>query len=334
VSPGWRSPSEQSPQATPEPAEQQVEEYLTWLRVEKGRSANTLSAYRNDLRRYLAWLEERARPLDAVTESDVEAYIAELRAGDRAPASVKRSMVTVRSLHRFLALEGEAATDPAADVAVPRVPRGLPKALSEDEVGALLGAVTGGGPFDRRDRAILETLYGAGLRISELVGLSLADVDLEDKLLRVYGKGDKERVVPVGRPAQAALADWIAHGRPPVEPKQWRSRGDAEAVFLNTRGGRLSRQGAWQIVRKYGDRVGLGSRLTPHVLRHSCATHMLDHGADIRVVQELLGHASITTTQLYTLVSTDRLWTVYKAAHPRATLRSQAGGDERGPEFS
>lgn len=297
----------------------EVEEFLSWLRVEKGRSANTLAAYRSDLRRYCGWLTERGRPLTEVREADIADHVGWLRSTGRAPSSVKRAMVSVRSLHRFLTLEGESGPDPAADVAVPRVPRGLPKALTEDEVGSLLDAVTGNEPFDRRDRAILEVLYGTGLRISELVGLSSADVDLEDRLLRVFGKGSKERVVPIGRPAQAALAEWIARGRPAVVPERWRSRGDSEAVLLNTRGGRLSRQGAWGIVRKYGDRVGLEGRLTPHVLRHSCATHMLDHGADIRIVQELLGHASITTTQLYTLVSTDRLFSVYREAHPRAT---------------
>ncbi len=298
----------------------EAEEFLTWLRVEKGRSSNTLDAYRNDLVRYVGWLAGRHRPLAEVTEADIADHVAWLRSAGRAPSSVKRAMVSVRSLHRFLALEGGAEIDPSADVAVPRVPRGLPKALTEDEVASLLAAPGGGGPLVRRDRAILEVLYGTGLRISELVGLSLADVDLEDRLLRVFGKGSKERVVPVGRPAQGALADWIAHGRPLLEPDRWRSRHDAEAVFVNTRGGRLSRQGAWGVVRKYGDRVGLAGRLTPHVLRHSCATHMLDHGADIRIVQELLGHASITTTQLYTLVSTERLWSVYRSAHPRALM--------------
>jgi integrase/recombinase XerD len=175
----------------------------------------------------------------------------------------------------------------------------------------------------RRDRAILEVLYGTGVRVSELVGLSLGDVDLVAARMRVFGKGSKERVVPVGRHAAAALEAWFADpGRPALVPVQWRRRGDADAVFLNARGGRLTRQGAWGVVARHGDAVGLGDRLTPHVLRHSCATHMVDHGADLRVVQELLGHASVSTTQVYTLVSTERLWAVYDAAHPRA----RAGG--------
>jgi integrase/recombinase XerD len=160
------------------------------------------------------------------------------------------------------------------------------------------------------------------VRISELVGLSMGDLDLDAGLLRAYGKGSKERIVPVGRVAREALSEWLAAGgRGALSPERWARRGDAEAVFLNARGGRLSRQGAWGIVRKYGDRVGLGDRLTPHVLRHSCATHMLDHGADVRAVQELLGHASITTTQVYTMVSAERLRKVYESAHPRASGR-------------
>jgi len=296
-----------------------AEEFLTWLRVEQGRSANTLIAYRGDLRSYVEWLADRGRDLTGVTEADVTDYVGFLRAQGRAPSSVKRALVAVRAFHRFSALEGLTTLDPSADVALPKVPRGVPKALSEDEIEALIDAVQGSDPLARRDRAILEVLYGTGLRISELVGLSLADVDLVDGLIRAFGKGSKERLVPLGRCAATALEEWLAAGgRPEVEPERWARRGDAEALFLNTRGGRLSRQGAWGIVRRHGDRAGLGERLTPHVLRHSCATHMLDHGADIRAVQELLGHASISTTQIYTMVSTERLWSVYRAAHPRA----------------
>ena len=166
---------------------------------------------------------------------------------------------------------------------------------------------------------MLEVLYGTGVRVSELVGLSFGDVDLDASLLRAFGKGAKERIVPIGVHATRALVAWLGEGgRPQLVPEQWRRRGDAEAVFLGGRGGRLTRQGAWDVVRRHGERTGLSGRLSPHVLRHSCATHMLDHGADIRVVQELLGHASINTTQIYTLVSTERLWEVYRAAHPRA----------------
>jgi integrase/recombinase XerD len=259
-----------------------------------------------------------------VTEGDIERYIAALKASGLAPETVKRSVVVVRSLYRFLVEEQRLPSDPGADVAVPAVPSGIPKALAEDEVVALLDAVVGDEPVARRDRAILETLYGTGVRISELVGLSLGDLDLEDRLLKAFGKGSKERLVPIGRPAAAALGLWLSPGpggRGAFEPRQWARRGDAEAVFLNRRGGRLTRQGAWLVVKRYGDMVGLGAKLSPHVLRHSCATHMLDHGADIRAVQALLGHASISTTQVYTKVSTDRLFSAYRAAHPRATLQ-------------
>jgi integrase/recombinase XerD len=314
------------PVVAPDRPAPEVEEFLTWLSAERGRSPNTLAAYRRDLRAYGHWLDERHVTLRRVDEADVTAYVAALRAAGRAPSSVARALVAVRSLHRFLLEEGLAEHDPAVDVDVPRVPQGLPKALAEDEVERLLGAVVGDDAVARRDRAILEVLYGTGARISELVGLTLPDVDLGGRTLRVYGKGGKERVVPLGRLAVDAVAAWLAPaGREALVPDRWARRGDAEAVFLNARGGRLSRQGAWGIVRRHGDRVGLGDRLSPHVLRHSCATHMLDHGADIRAVQELLGHASISTTQVYTLVSTERLRAVYDDAHPRAHGASRPG---------
>ena len=299
----------------------EVEEFLTWLAVERGRSTNTLAAYRRDLRAYWAWLHGQGTAgLGEVTPEVVQAYVAELRESDRADASVARALVAVRTLHRFLAAEGLAATDPAADVDPPSVPAGLPKPLSEEQVNALLATVEGDGPTERRDRVILEVLYGTGLRISELVGLSLGDLDLESSLLRAFGKGAKERIVPLGRPASAALSAWLAPGgRPRFVPEKWARRSDEEALLLNRRGGRLSRQSAWNVVKTHGALVGLPD-LSPHVLRHSCATHMVDHGADIRAVQELLGHASISTTQVYTQVSTERLWQVYDAAHPRARV--------------
>jgi integrase/recombinase XerD len=298
-------------------------EYETWLRVERGLAPNSLAAYRRDLRRYEGYLR-RIGELDPTTVNDtiVAAYVDELRDAHAedgspryAPATIARAVAAVRSFHRFCAEEGLLASDPSEDIGGPRVPQGIPKALSEAEVTALLNAVTGDEPRARRDRAMLETLYGAGLRISELVGLDLGDLDLHDGLVRVLGKGAKERVTPIGRTARAAIGDYLTLGRPELT----RPRARAEsAVFLNARGGRLTRQGAWLVVRAAGDRAGLSDRLFPHVLRHSCATHMLDHGADIRVVQELLGHASLSTTQVYTKVSPERLRAVYDAAHPRA----------------
>jgi integrase/recombinase XerD len=299
----------------------EVEEFLAWLSAERGRAVNTVSAYRRDLRAYHRWLTGNCLDVAGAEEADLTRYVQHLRAGGKSAASVARALVAVRSLHRFLAGEGLAPEDPGAHVEPPRVPQGLPKALSEDDIGALLGAITGDDAVARRDRAIVELLYGTGIRISELVGLDLADLDLDGPLVRVFGKGAKERIAPLGRFARQALEHWLdAGGRPALAPERWARRGDAEAVFLNARGGRLSRQGAWGIVRRHATAVGLADRLTPHVLRHSCATHMLDHGADIRAVQELLGHASIRTTQVYTKVSTERLWEVYKSAHPRAHM--------------
>lgn len=287
--------------------------------MERGRARNTVHAYRRDLIRYEAWLAARGTALEAADETVVLAYMAHLQAQGLKPASVARALVSVRSLYRYLLEEGGADSDPTGEVTAPRVPQGLPKALAEDEVESLLKAVIGDTALARRDRAILEVLYGTGMRISELVGLSLGDLALEDGLVRVMGKGSKERLVPVGSFGRGALHQWLSRaGRGALEPERWARRGDAEAVFLNARGGRLSRQGAWGIVGHYGRKAGLEGRLTPHVLRHSCATHMLDHGADIRIVQELLGHASISTTQIYTKVSSERLRAVYEAAHPRA----------------
>jgi len=302
----------------------EVVDLLTWLRVERGRSPRTLSAYRLDLRSYVAWLDEQGLGLADVVEPTLSSYATHLSASGLKAASAKRALVAVRGLHRFLAEEQPGRTDPGAELEVPKVPRGLPKALSETQVGTILDSVVGNDAIARRDRAVLELLYGTGMRISELVGLSHADIDLDGGTVRVFGKGSKERIVPLGSFAIRSLVAWLGPGgRPDLEPDRWARRSDQEAVFLNARGGRLSRQGAWLVVRKAGERTGLADRLSPHVLRHSCATHMLDHGADIRTVQELLGHASVSTTQVYTLVSSERLRAVYREAHPRAAVDSR-----------
>ena len=299
--------------------DERAEEFLAWLAVERGRSSRTVEAYRRDLSRYRSHLAARGRGLDDAEDADVVAFIGTLQSGGLAAASVTRMLVPVRGLHRFLAAEGHRAGDPTADVEIPRLPRGLPKALPVTQIASLMDAVAGNDPVARRDRAVLEVLYGTGCRISEAGSLSLGDLDLHDGLVRVTGKGAKERIVPLGRCAATAMEHWLApEGRGELEPDLWARRGDAEAVFLNQRGGRLSRQGLWLVVRRHGEAAGIGSLLTPHVLRHSCATHMLDGGADIRFVQEMLGHASISTTQIYTRVSTERLRAVYRAAHPRA----------------
>jgi integrase/recombinase XerD len=301
-------------------------EHDDWLTVERGLAPNSLAAYRRDLRRYTQFLVDRGETEpDAIGENTVHDYVRYLESltdeDSRrllAPSSVARAIVAVRSFHRFCAREGLLERDPSEEVGAPRVPQGIPKALDEDDVEKLLGAVTGNDPLAQRDRALLELLYATGIRISEAVGLDVDDLDLEDSMVRVLGKGNKERVVPLGSTALAVLDVYVRDGRMALRRDRPRKAGDAAAVMLNARGGRITRQACWQIVRRAGDRVALGARLSPHVLRHSCATHMLDHGADLRVVQELLGHASVSTTQVYTKVSPNRLRAVYEAAHPRA----------------
>ena len=259
-----------------------------------------------------------------MSHADLIDFVAERRAVGSATSSVARQIAAIRMLHRYLATEQYRPDDPTARLDGVRVPSGIPKPLSEEQVTSLLDAVVGNEPMHRRDRALLELLYATGARISEVVGLSIGDIDFDESLVRVYGKGGKERIVPFGSAAAVALDDWFApSGRARLVPDRWKRRGDAEAVFLNQRGGRLSRQGAWLVIKKYGERAGITDQLSPHVLRHSCATHLLDHGADLRIVQEMLGHASISTTQIYTRVSQERLWEVYRTAHPRA-IRSGA----------
>jgi integrase/recombinase XerD len=325
-------PEQRSP---PGALDRLLAEHDVWLTVERGLATNSLAAYRRDLRRYRAFLASREM-FDPVsigegTVADYVVYLQSLTDDEGkpllAPSSVARALVAVRSFHRFCAAEGLLPGDPSEDVGAPRVPQGLPKALDEDEVEALLGAVLGDTPTAQRDRAMLELLYATGIRISELVGLDLEDLTVDDAVVRVLGKGSKERIVPVGRSARAALDVYLANGRPALRTTHGPNRnvqrrtGDGTAVFLNARGGRISRQACWKIVHHAAERVGLADRISPHVLRHSCATHMLDHGADIRVVQELLGHASVSTTQVYTRVSPERLRAVYEAAHPRARFR-------------
>ena len=298
----------------------EVEEYLTWLSAERGRSPNTLSAYRGDLMNYCNWLDSRGRHVLVVTSADIDAFIGARRSSGTAASSLARQMAAVRNFHRFMVAEGQRVDDPSADTDGVKVPAGIPKPLTEEQVESLLGAVIGNDPMALRDRALLELLYATGARISELCGLSIGDLDLDAAMVRLYGKGSKERLVPVGRHARDAVDEWMRHGRGSFEPKRWARRGDADAVFLNQRGGRLARQAAYAIVTRHGDRAGLTGHLSPHVLRHSCATHMLDHGADLRIVQEMLGHASISTTQVYTRVSQERLFDQYRSAHPRANV--------------
>ncbi|WP_433496884.1 site-specific tyrosine recombinase XerD [Sphaerimonospora sp. CA-214678] len=296
--------------------------YLAHLAVERGLSANTLASYRRDLRRYLDHLRARGlATLADVKEADVVAFLSALREGDdQHPAlvasSAARAVSAVRGLHRFALREGVSGHDPAHDVRPPRQLRRLPKAISVAEVERILAAC---GPEDSplalRNRALLEVLYGTGARISEAVGLAVDDVshDPGQDQVRLRGKGGRMRLVPLGRYARRALDAYLVRARPEIASH---GRG-TPALFLNARGGRLTRQGAWEVLQAAAERAGL-SGVSPHMLRHSFATHLLDGGADVRVVQELLGHASVTTTQVYTLVTVDRLREVYAAAHPRA----------------
>ncbi len=297
-----------------------VEEFLVWMTADQGRSANTVAAYRRDLRGYTQWLAARGASLTSVSTAELEEFIAARRSSGAAASSIARQLAATRMLHRYLVTEADTrGDDPTADLEGVRVPAGLPKPLSEYQVTALLEAVVATDPLALRDRALLELLYATGCRISEACGLSMGDIDFDQRLVRLFGKGAKERIVPYGRAAGVALDDWFSpRGRVLLVPDQWRRRNDAEAVFLNGRGQRLTRQSAWAVVRRYGRAAGIEVHLSPHVLRHTCATHLLDHGADLRVVQEMLGHASISTTQVYTKVSQERLWDVYRAAHPRA----------------
>jgi integrase/recombinase XerD len=298
-----------------------VQTYLDHLAVERGLAGNTLTSYRRDLRRYVAGLTQRGVvDLAGVTEPDVAAFLADLRGGDDAhpplaASSAARAVVAARGLHRFAVREGLATVDPSSDVRPPTPPRRLPKAISVDDVDRLLAA-TGveQTPTSLRDRALLELLYATGARISEAVGLAADDLDLESRVVRLAGKGGKQRLVPMGTLARDAVEAYLVRARPDLAAA---GKG-TPVLFLNARGGPLSRQSAWTILRTAAVRAGLTGDLSPHTLRHSFATHLLEGGADVRVVQELLGHASVTTTQVYTLVTVDTLREVYAAAHPRA----------------
>jgi integrase/recombinase XerD len=298
---------------------------LSFLAVERGRAPASISAYRRDLRAYEEFLSGRGIALAEVEEGVVEDYLAFMAASGRRATSNARAFAAIRGLHRFCLDERGALRDPTEGISGPRLPQAIPKALSEADVELLLSAIVGDDAKARRDRVVLELLYATGMRISELAGLHLSDIDADRRMALVFGKGSKERVVPFGRHAEAALRAWLdPEGRPALTPERWARRVDEESLLISTRGRRMSRQTVWVVVRNAATRVHLQDRVTPHVLRHSCATHLLDHGADIRVVQELLGHAAITTTQVYTKVSNELLRRAYEAAHPRARGRGPA----------
>ncbi|WP_166677881.1 site-specific tyrosine recombinase XerD [Amycolatopsis arida] len=297
-----------------------VAAYLDHLTVERGTARNTLDSYARDLRRYRGYLATVGVTAFAdITLERVAAFGVALREGDGehrplAASSAARALVAVRGLHRFARSEGIVDDDPARDVRPPAAARRLPKALPVDDVLRLLEVPAGDDARALRDRALLELLYSTGARISEAVGLDLDDIDDTERTVLLDGKGGKQRLVPVGRPAVAALHAYLVRARPALA----RHGRGSPAVFLNARGGRLSRQSAWQVLKTSAERAGITAAVSPHTLRHSFATHLLEGGADVRVVQELLGHASVTTTQVYTLVTVNTLREVYATAHPRA----------------
>lgn len=286
-----------------------VEEFLASLSAERGLSANTLAAYRRDLRDYLAYLGD-----DEPSAGRAVSYIAQLHAATLKPATIARKIAAMRGLHRFLVAEQFAAEDPTVLLDSPRLGAPLPKALNVDEVERLMAAPAEDTPLEARDRALLEFMYATGVRVTEAVNLDLSAIDLEERTALVTGKGNRQRMVPVGRLAVDAIVAYLPH-RMALKG----DRLDPGAVFLNVRGGRLTRQGVWGVVRKAARRAGIEpEKVSPHVLRHSAATHMVEGGADLRTVQEMLGHANISTTQVYTRVSPQHLYEVYITSHPRS----------------
>jgi integrase/recombinase XerD len=290
-----------------------VAEYLDHLRAERGLAANTLLAYGRDLGRLAAFAERKRRDTLALRQVDLSEFIGSLRDEGLGPRSVARAVHATRGFFRFAVREGRMVADPMENLRAPRVFRRLPRFLTSEQVEALLAAPDAGRPLGARDCALLEVMYATGLRVSELISLKPEDVDLVVGLLRCVGKGNKERLVPVGSVARAAIEKYLADGRGALVGK----RGSRE-LFVNHRGGRLSRMGVWGIVRRHAVTAGVVQMLTPHVLRHSFATHLLERGADLRALQAMLGHADISTTQIYTHVTRERLRRIYDQFHPRA----------------
>jgi integrase/recombinase XerD len=314
-----------APRAAPAPAapaafRSAIDEFVGHLTVERGATDNTLDAYRRDLDGYARFMGGRGLTSpDEVERDDVAAYIAALAGLELAQTTVQRRVSAAKSFHRFLVREGLSERHPTADVPLPKKPLHLPDVLSIDEADRLLSQTFPDGPAGMRDRAMLEVLYGCGIRASELTDLDVSDLELERGFLRVFGKGGKERMVPIAGAALGALREYLERGRPYLRPRASRTAQDPDAVFLSVRGRRLSRQSVFDIVRRYGLEAGLD--IHPHTLRHSFATHLLEGGADLRALQEMLGHADISTTQIYTHVDRRHLREEYLSTHPRAGLR-------------
>ena len=291
-------------------------DFLAYLELERGLARNTLEAYRTDLQQYGAFLERQGIDPLEVTPAELRAFISEVQGASAAPATVQRKMACLRSFHRYLRREQILERDPTAELRAPRSRARLPKVLSRDEVAALMRQPRGDSPAALRDRALLETMYACGLRASEAITLELAQLDLEAGIVRPHGKGSKERMVPIGSVASRALSEYLERGRTKLVGLR-----DEPRVFVNARGGMLSRQGLYKIVQHYARAAGLERRMSPHTLRHTFATHLLAGGCDLRSLQEMLGHADIGTTQIYTHLSPERLREVYFEAHPRAQIK-------------
>ncbi len=290
-----------------------LDRFLEYLVVERGLAQNSLEAYRRDLTRYAAYLKGRRKRVTALDRAEVPRYLLALREAELSPRSVARHLSAIRQFHRFLVREGHAADDPTAHLESPRPWRRLPTVLSSDEVDRLLVPREAKTPQGFRDRAMLELLYASGLRVSELVGLRLADLNLAVGVVRVLGKGDKERLVPLGDAAAESLRAYLTHGRPRLEKRRPSPR-----LFLGRHGRGLTRQMFWQILKRFVRAAGITKSVSPHTLRHSFATHLLERGADLRSVQLMLGHADIGTTQIYTHLSRAHLKAIYDKYHPRA----------------
>ena len=299
------------------PFEHLVLDFLSYLEFERGLSRNTLEAYRSDLLQFGRFLEDREITVTGATGTDIGDFLAALggtKGGSASPATIHRKAACLRSFYRHLRREGVLDNDPTATLTAPRRGRKLPQVLTRGEVDKLLAQPRGTEPTDLRDRALLELMYACGLRASEAIGLDVADIDLDDGVLRARGKGSKERLVPVGQSALDAVSRYLERGRPALVGQRIES-----GLFVNFRGAALTRQGLYKIVRRHAVSAGLADRMSPHTLRHTFATHLLAGGCDLRSVQEMLGHADVATTQLYTHLSSERLKDVYFRAHPRAT---------------
>jgi integrase/recombinase XerD len=307
------------PSGTAAGIERMMLDFLAYLELERGLSRNTLEAYRSDLLQYGEYLERRGLGVTEVAHGDIAAFLSDLASGlaERQPvgaATVARKVACLRSFYRHLRREGAIEHDPTAELRGPRKTQRLPQVLSRDEVLRLLSRPRGTDPRALRDRALLEVMYACGLRASEAIGLELADIDLEEGVLCARGKGSKERLVPIGREAVAAVRAYCARGRPLLV-----GNGSQTRLFLNRRGTPLTRQGLYKIVQGYARGAGLEQKMSPHTLRHTFATHLLAGGCDLRSLQEMLGHADLATTQIYTHLSAERLKDAYFSAHPRAT---------------